>query len=55
MVTFILSTYNIHILSDSKIKLIMLENNTNNHNENLIRQNKTCHLQCDDQLLIVET
>jgi hypothetical protein len=25
----------------------MLENNTNNIIENLIKQNKTCHLQCD--------
>jgi hypothetical protein len=37
-----------YTLSDSKIKLIMLENNTNNLSGNLIKQNKTCHSQCDD-------
>jgi hypothetical protein len=27
----------------------MLKNNANNLNGNLIKQNKTCHSQCDDQ------
>jgi hypothetical protein len=36
--------------SDSKkIKLIMLENNTNNLNENSIKPNINCHSLCDDQ------
>jgi hypothetical protein len=39
-----------YLLSDSKIKLIMLKNNTNNLNENLIKQNINCHSQCDDQI-----
>jgi hypothetical protein len=29
--------------SDHKIKLIMSKNNTNNLNENLIKQNINCH------------
>jgi uncharacterized membrane protein len=37
--------------SDSKNKLIMLENNTNNLNENSIKLNiNFCHSQCDDQI-----
>jgi hypothetical protein len=28
----------------------MLKNNTNNIDGNLIKQNKTCHSQCDDQI-----
>jgi hypothetical protein len=36
--------------SDSKMRLIMSENNTNNLNENLIKQKKfNCHSQRDDQ------
>jgi hypothetical protein len=41
--------------SDSKIKFIMLENNTNNLNENLIKQNINCHSQCDDQNPLLQT
>jgi hypothetical protein len=37
-------------LSDSKIKLIMLENNTNNLNGNLIKQNINHHSQHDDEI-----
>jgi hypothetical protein len=33
-----------------KIKLIMLENNTNNLNENSIKPNINCHSQCDDHI-----
>jgi hypothetical protein len=36
--------------SDNKINLIMSENNTNNLNENLIKQNINYHSQCDDQI-----
>jgi DNA-binding transcriptional regulator/RsmH inhibitor MraZ len=36
--------------SDSKIRLIMPENNTNNLNENLIKPNINCHSQFDDQI-----
>jgi hypothetical protein len=35
---------------DSKIKVIMSENNTNNLNRNLIKQNINCHSQRDDQI-----
>jgi hypothetical protein len=28
----------------------MSKNNTNNLNENLIKQNTNCHSQCDDQI-----
>jgi hypothetical protein len=34
----------------AKIKLIMLENTTNNLNENSIKPNNNCHSQCDDQM-----
>jgi hypothetical protein len=40
----------LYALSDSKIKLIMLKNNTNNLSENLTKQNINCHSQCDDQI-----
>jgi hypothetical protein len=33
----------------AKIKLIMLENNTNNLNGNSIKLNINCHSQCDNQ------
>jgi hypothetical protein len=39
-----------HSRSNSKIKLIMLENNINNLNENLIEQNINYHSQRDDQI-----
>jgi hypothetical protein len=36
--------------SGSKIKLIMLENNTNILNGNSIKSNINCHSHCDDQI-----
>jgi hypothetical protein len=36
--------------SDSKIKLIMSGNNTNNLNGNLVKQNINRHSQCDDHI-----
>jgi hypothetical protein len=36
--------------SDRKIKINMLENNTNNLNGNPIRPNINCHSQYDDQI-----
>jgi hypothetical protein len=47
IVLLIIFTYT---LSDSKIKLIMLKNNTNNLNENLIKQNINCYSQRDEQI-----
>jgi hypothetical protein len=42
MMTLILIIFT-YSLSDSKIKLIMSENNTNNLNGNLIKKNNTCN------------
>jgi hypothetical protein len=47
ILVLIMFTYS---LSDSKIKLIISENNTNNLNGNLIKQNINCHSQRDDQI-----
>jgi hypothetical protein len=47
ILSLIMFTYS---LSDSKIKLIISENNTNNLNRNLIKQNINCHSQRDDQI-----
>jgi hypothetical protein len=49
MMIFILMIFT-YSRSDSKIELIMSENNTNNLNGNLIKQNINCHSQCDDQI-----
>jgi hypothetical protein len=32
----------------------MSENNTNNLNKNSIKQNISCHLQCDDQIPLLQ-
>jgi hypothetical protein len=32
----------------------MLENNTNNLNKNSIKQNISCHSQCDDQIPLLQ-
>jgi hypothetical protein len=53
MMTLIFMTFT-YSRSDIKImKLIMLENNTNNLNGNLIQQNINCHSQCDDKSIII--
>jgi hypothetical protein len=48
MMILILRYSHTHVVI-AKIKLIMLENNTNNLNENSIKPNINCHSQCDDQ------